>query len=229
MRLCSFLLWGGLAFGQAGDGVMLSRYSAAEIPLAADPDAPAWRDAPAVVTSSGRYGEPVPGARTEIRSRWTGRNLYFLFLSQYESMHLRPQADPERETWGLWDFDVVEVFIGHDFEHINRYKEFEVSPQNDWVDLDVDRDRPGKTVDWKWDSGMKSATRIDEARRIWYCLMRIPWAAIDPRPPAPGHELRLNLYRIEGAEPNRKFICWRPVNSPSYHTPEAFGILRLVQ
>lgn len=229
MRCCFLLLCAATAFGQAGDDVMLSRFAPSEIPLAADPDLPAWRDAPAVVTSSGRYGEAVPGARTEIRSRWTDRHLYFLFISQYESMHLRPQPSPDRETWGLWDFDVVEVFVGHDFEHIDRYKEFEVSPQNDWIDLDVDRNRPGMTVDWKWNSGMKSATRIDEARRTWYCLLRIPWTAIDPRPPAPGNELRLNLYRIEGAEPNRKFICWRPVHSPSYHTPAAFGKLRLVK
>jgi hypothetical protein len=58
--------------------------------------------------------------------------------------------------------------------------------------------------------------------------MRIPWTAIDPRPPAAGNELRLNLYRVEGAPPARKFIAWRPVNSDSFHTPEAFGTLRLV-
>mgnify|MGYP005846044805 CR=1 FL=1 len=229
MRTCCFLLFAALLGGQTEKGVMLSRYVEADFALTADPGAPAWRDAPFVVAASGRYGEPMPEARTEIRSRWTGRHLYFLFISKYESLHLRPEPNPEKETWGLWDYDVVEVFIGHDLENINRYKEFEVSPQNDWVDLDVDRGRPGKTVDWRWNSGMKSKTRIDKANRIWYCEMQIPWPSIDTRQPAAGNELRLNLYRIEGAEPNRKFIAWQPVNNPSYHTPEAFGRLRLVK
>ena len=59
--------------------------------------------------------------------------------------------------------------------------------------------------------------------------MRIPWKAIDSAPPSPGHELRVNLYRIEGAPPNRIFLAWRPVDSDSFHTPEKFGLLRLVE
>mgnify|MGYP001093540332 CR=1 FL=1 len=229
MRAFSLLLLACLSPGPPSGEVMLSRYAPAEFELTADPEAPPWRDAPAVVTESGRYGEPIANARTEIRSRWTDGHLYFLFISRYETLHLRPQPNPDRETWGLWDYDVVEVFIGHDLERINRYKEFEVSPQNDWIDLDVDRDRDGPKVDWKWNSGMKSKTRIDEARRTWYCEMAIPWPAIAPRPPRESDQFRLNLYRIEGAEPNRKYIAWRPVHSPSYHTPEAFGRLILVK
>jgi hypothetical protein len=57
--------------------------------------------------------------------------------------------------------------------------------------------------------------------------MRIPWLAIDPRPAAVGNELRINFYRCQGADPDRKYINWRSVNCPSFHTPESFGILRL--
>jgi hypothetical protein len=208
---------------------LTSRYAAADFPLTADPAAPQWRDAPSVVTSAGRNGEPLANADTEIRSRWTDRNLYFLFTSRYESMHLKPQPSTKTETWGLWDYDVVEVFIGHDAQNIGRYKEFEVSPQGEWVDLDVDRSRPGKHVDWLWNSGFRFQTDIDSSRKIWRCEMQIPWKAIDPRPPATGNQLRLNLYRIEGAPPNRRYIAWRPVHSPSFHTPEAFGTLRLTK
>ena len=41
------------------------------------------------------------------------------------------------ETNELWNWDVAEVFIGSDFKNIRRYKEFEVSPQAEWVDLDI--------------------------------------------------------------------------------------------
>jgi hypothetical protein len=204
----------------------LSRRSASDWEPSADPQAPQWKDAPAVVAAQDRYGKPMPAARTEIRSRWTPDNLYFLFSASYESMYLKPSPIKE-ETWGLWDFDVVEVFIGYELDRMERYKEFEVSPMEEWVDLDVDRARKDKAVDWRWDSGFRFRTRIDTANRKWYCEMRIPWKSIEARPVKAGNELRLNLYRIEGAPPDRKYITWRAVNAPSFHTPEAFGRLRL--
>ena len=209
--------------------VLLSLESPRDFALTADPRAPQWKNVRGVVTASDRYGKPVPGAETEIRSRWTAGNLYFLFSSRYERMKLAANPKTSEETWGLWDYDVVEVFIGYDFERIGRYKEFEVSPLGEWVDLDVDRERKGREVDWLWNSRFRFHTRVDEAAKMWYCEMQIPWSSIDARPAKAGNELRLNLYRIEDSEPGRKFIAWRPVHSPSYHTPKAFGLLRLVR
>ena len=212
----------------ADPGLILSHRAAADFELTADASRPVWKQAAPVVAATDRYGKPVPNAETEIRSLWTGKNLYFLFSARYERLHLKPQPSTTSETWGLWDYDVDEVFIGHDFSDIGKYKEFEVSPQNEWVDLDVDRQRRGREVDWKWDSRFRFKSRIDAGRKMWFCEMQIPWTAIDPRPPAAGNELRVNLYRIEGPPPDRKYIAWRPVNSGSFHTPEAFGTIRLV-
>ena len=131
-------------------------------------------------------------------------------------------------AYEYWDFDVAEVFIGHDFSNINLYKEFEVSPQAEWVDLDVDHAKKEQSVDWKWNSGFRFRTRIDKERKMWFCEMQIPWKSIEARPVRAGNELRLNLYRIEGGPPSRKYLAWRPVNNDSFHTPEAFGKLRLV-
>lgn len=209
------------------NGVLETRYLERDPELAADPEAPAWRGVAGVVTSNGRFGEPIPGARTEIRSRWTDENLYFLFVSRFESMYLisgPPKTDVD--TWGLWDYDVVEVFIGWDLSEIRRYKEFEVSPRGEWIDLDVDRTKP-KGIDAAWNSGMRVKTRVDETAKTWYCEMQIPWRSIDTRRPAAGNQLRLNLYRIEGGPAERKYLAWRPIFSPSYHTPEGFGLLRL--
>src|SRR6185295_2805028 len=148
-------------------------------------------------TIGGVNGEPQPEARTEIRSRWTAGNLYFLFISNYETTWLKQRARVDTETWGLWEYDVVEVFIGDDLSNINVYKEFEVSPQNEWVDLDVDKSRAGETVDWRWNSNFVSKTRLGSGRKVWICEMRIPWKSIDRRAVKPANELRLNLYRIE--------------------------------
>lgn len=206
---------------------MLSFQAANDFALTASPWAPAWRGLPGVETSNDRYGKPVDGARTAIRSRWTETNLYFLFVSDFQQMNLRDNPVRISETWGIWDNDVVEVFIGSDLERIGLYKEFEVTPQEEWVDLDVDRARKGREVDWLWNSGIEARSFIDQEQKRWYCEIRIPWASIDSRPVKAGNELRLNLYRIEGRNPDRRYIAWRPVNNPSYHTPEAFGRLRL--
>ena len=212
----------------ADPGVMLSQRAPADFELTADPAQPMWKNAPSVVTGHDRYGKPVPNSRTEIRSRWTERNLYFLFSAQYETLYVKAHPSTTEETWGLWDFDVAEVFIGHDFSNINLYKEFEVSPQAEWVDLDVDHAKKEQSVDWKWNSGFRFRTRIDKERKMWFCEMQIPWKSIEARPVRAGNELRLNLYRIEGGPPSRKYLAWRPVNNDSFHTPEAFGKLRLV-
>lgn len=210
----------------AADGVLLSGFAKTAPPLEADPTGALWRKAPMVVAAQDRYGKPLPEARTEIRSLWTGDDLYFLFSSKYESMYLRPVAQPEKETYGLWDFDVVEVFIGDDLKRINLYKEFEVSPRGEWVDLDIDKSKMNADG-WKWDSGFTFKTRIDEAAKIWHCVMKIPWKSIAAAAPKAGQEFRLNLYRIEGGPEPRKYITWQAVQSPSFHTPEAFGRLRL--
>ena len=57
--------------------------------------------------------------------------------------------------------------------------------------------------------------------------MRIPMGKIDSRAPQAGQEMRVNFYRFQGPPPKRKQIAWQPTNNPSYHTPEAFGSLRL--
>ena len=60
-----------------------------------------------------------------------------------------PDTNPDSAFWRgdietneLWNWDVAEVFIGSDFKNIRRYREFEVSPQAEWVDLDLNLDAP---------------------------------------------------------------------------------------
>ncbi|MGH9661409.1 MAG: carbohydrate-binding family 9-like protein [Bryobacteraceae bacterium] len=208
-------------------GVIPSQYSQEDFALTADPASRNWKDAPAVVAENGPRGEPVPGHRTEIRSRWSRRYLYFLFTCPYETLNLKPDPSTATETNRLWTWDVAEVFVGADFQNIRRYKEFQVSPQGEWVDLDIDRDRPQPEGGWRWNSGFTVKARIDSEKKIWYGEMRIPLDTIDSRPPKKGLEMRVNLYRIQGPAGAKRNIAWQPTGAPSYHVPEAFGLLRL--
>jgi hypothetical protein len=212
-----------------GPGVILSHHAAADFALTADPNAAPWKGVQGIFMENGPKGEAVPGHRTEVRSRWTTDSVYFLFVCPYQELHLRPNPSQTTETNQLWDWDVAEVFVGTDSEHINLYKEFELSPQGEWVDLDIDRNKPHFEGGWTWYSGWTVKARLDRAKKIWYGEMRIPSKSIDNRAPKPGLEMRINFYRCQGADPNRKYIAWQPTHAATFHVPEAFGRMRLVE
>ena len=197
--------------------------------LTADPTAAHWQKAKPVFAVNDPMGAPTPNHRTEVRSVWTDKNLYILFTAPYEQLHLIQNPSTTAETNKLWDYDVAEVFIGTDFERIRSYKELQVSPQGEWVDLHIDREKPWPEGGWRWNSGFKVKARIDEKNKIWYGEMQIPMAEIDKRPAQPNNEMRINFYRIQGPPPNRKFVAWQPTGARSYHVPEAFGRLILTK
>lgn len=216
-------------------GVLVSKYSPVDFALTASPDSEWWRNVPGVVADTDRMGAPLPHLRTEIRSRWTNSNLYFLFICRYPTLHLKPDPSTAAETSGLWMWDVAEAFIGSDFSNINRYREFEVSPQGEWVDLDIDLDRRAPVDGWPWNSGMKVKARIDSVAKVWIGEMCIPFDKVDTRPPGIGLELRLNLFRIQGpflrpgGRTSRIYVAWQPTGTNSSHVPQSFGRLRLAE
>lgn len=225
-----FLMIAGLACAQAPDPAEFrSLYASHDVPLDADPHAPFWQSAAPVFADLDNYGHPVPHHRTEIRSRWTQRNLYLLFVCPYDELHLRPQPTTTTETNGLWNWDVAELFIGSDWQNIRRYKEFEVSPQAEWVDLDINLDLPDHTAGWTWNSGFHVAARIDASSKVWYAAMVIPLSSIDNKPPHPGRTYRANLYRSQGPPDRHKSIAWSPPMKDTFHAPESFGKLVLVR
>jgi len=111
-----------------------------------------------------------------------GRHLYLLFTCAYDTLNLKPSPQTEIETNELWNWDVCRVFLGSEFDRIHLYKEFEVSPQGEWIDVDVDRSQPNHERGWFWGCSFKSAARIEAGSRTWYASMRIPFVAIDQRP-----------------------------------------------
>ena len=199
-----------------------------EVPLTLDLASPFWSGARVVTVEKDRFGKTVPRFRATVRTRWTQQSVYFLFVSPYDELHLKPNPTTQKETNELWNWDVAEVFIGSDFTDLQRYKEFEVSPQGEWVDLDINLHIPHHEDGWKWNSGFETAARIDEARHTWSAAMRIPFSAIDPRVPAAGNTLRINLFLSQGAPANHHELAWQAPMKETFHVPERFGLIRLV-
>lgn len=213
----------------ASEAIVRSTWADSDPQLDTNPSSAFWSLAKPVYMEADTYSKPHPKYRTEIRTRWTKRNLYILFVCPYEELNLRPNPDTSAETNELWNWDVAEAFIGADFKNIRRYKEFELSPQGEWVDLDIELDLPHHEDGWKWNSGFEVSARIEKSSHVWYGAMRIPYSAIDVRPAKAGNTLRINLFRCQGKDPTRHYIAWRATMSDNFHVPESFGIIKLAK
>ena len=224
---CAFVLSLLQLSAAADPEVFESKYASEDAALSTDPSSAFWKNAGVTYAEKGKNGENVGRYRTEIRSRWTKDNLYFLFVCPYESLYLKPEPRTSTETYQLWDWDVAEVFLGTDFKNIRKYKEFEISPQGEWIDLDIDLTEPHHEDGWSWNSGFAVSARVDRKTRVWYGAMRIPLSALGISNANNGEELRVNLFRSQGPPSQRVQIAWRPTMRETFHAPERFGVLRL--
>lgn len=226
---CLLLATGAVHGQESASADFKSVYAAREVSLDTNSRSEFWRQTKPVYIGVDAHGKPQPRYRTVVRSRWTNENLYLLFECPYEELYLNPAPNTVSETNQLWKWDVAEIFLGSDFQNIRRYKEFEVSPQGEWIDLDIDLALPHHEVGWIWNSGFKVTARIDRKAKIWYGAMRIPFASLDQRTPAVGNVFRANLFRGQGPPERQHLIAWRAPMTDTFHTPESFGELRLVK
>jgi hypothetical protein len=215
------------SFSDPGEFVI--EYVSGTPALSLNPDSEPWRGArrQAMIKDCSREFE-YKNLRTDIHSFWTDTDLYFLFSCPYEVLNVFLPAANSAARPGLWDRDVVEMFLGDDWQNIRHYREFEIAPTGDWIDLAIDLDR--KTNDRIWRSGWQMAARIDQTHKTWYAAARIPLSSITQKPVGAGTRWRMNLYRIDGLglDPSRHFMCWQPTcvqDRDPNHVPEHFGTL----
>ena len=142
-------------------------------------DKPVWRGASWVKIDHDAFN-PVtfPQSATDIASLWTGAYVYFAFRCKYTTLNLFEGKDPSKDFWTLWERDVVEIFLNPQPERMRHYYEFEVAPNNLWIDLEIDLDKK-PSGNAQWDSGFEHATRIDAKNHVWTCELRIPVAALN--------------------------------------------------
>jgi hypothetical protein len=197
--------------------------------LTVDPAAAIWKKSEAqLMFKDCSRRIDYPKIKTEIRGFWTDTDLYLLFRCPYSVLNVFLPANHDAPRVKLWDRDVVEMFLGDDWTNIRHYREFEIAPTGDWIDLAIDLDH--SNYDHSWRSGWQTLAKIDEKNKTWYAAARIPLRAVSAQPVKPGTKWRMNLYRIEGlgADPQRHFLCWQPTcvtNRDPNHVPENFGTL----
>lgn len=190
--------------------------------LDARPDNPMWKKAKAVKFQHDVNGDPLVDHATTVRALWTAGELWLFYDCSYDNkLTIGPEPQTQKETDKLWEVsDVAEAFIAPNPDDVMHYKEFEVSPAGQWVDLDIDR--VNKKHDATWDSGFRSAAYIDSVKKVWYAVMAIPLKAFGPAAPTPGTRWRLNFFRSEKGPPKRS-VVWQPTHQTTFHVPQAFG------
>jgi len=206
-----------------------SKKAPADTAPTADPASTFWRDIKGIVITTDYNGNPVPNHRTEVRSRWTPAYLYLLYICQYEKLNLKPDPNTTAESNQLWNWDVAEAFIAGKASDTQRYGEFQVSPQGEWVDLDIDRSGQNRGGGAAWNSGFEVKARIDTAEHVWYGEMKIPIKAIVPFAPSPKLAFRAGFFRLQGTGADKQYISWQPTGGRTFHVPEKFGTLVLVE
>jgi alpha-galactosidase len=207
----------------AANETIVATHAPHPISLNASQPAPEWDEATPVTFCADWQGQhPDSACETEVRVLWTAKSLYLRFVCRYKTLFVFDNADTNGRRDHLWDRDVAEAFFQPNPSRSRNYREFEVSPNGMWIDLDI---FPGGMRHLK--SGLQRSVWLDEARQRWIAELAIPMRAITPNF-NPSAAWRANFYRIEGKQEPRFYSAWQPTKTPSpnFHVPEAFGTLR---
>ena len=162
--------------------------------------------------------------RLEIAAAWggaparPGEHVSMTLTMESDHLEIRVEAplhgDPEPTgpagpTWGLWEHEVVELFIvGAD----ERYTEIEVSPSGHHLVLQLEGRRNIVARELPLD------LEVTRQQERWTGVARLH---LDLLPPGPH---TLNAYAIHGSGHARTYLAWAPVPGPSpdFHRLECF-------
>lgn len=184
------------------------------------PDPSAWETAPMAAFCSDWRGEHTdPRRETQVRLLWSHECIYIRFHCRYREIYVYEGNNSRRDK--LWLRDVAEVFIRPGADDATHYREFEIGPNGDWLDLDISQGEKSLLF-----CDLRSRVVVNAEAAVWIAELALPidclTTAFDP-----SEVWRMNLFRIEGREPNRFYSAWIPTHTPkpNFHVPECFGEL----
>lgn len=202
---------------------IVAAHAAHAIALDAGRPAAEWQNAKPIWFSADWQGKNCnPECETQVRVLWSPDTLYLRFECRYRELYVFEDSDADGRRDHLWDRDVAEAFLQPDPSHEHSYREFEVSPNGMWIDLDI---FPGGRADLK--SGLQHSVVLNESSHTWTAELALPMKAISRRFD-PVATWRANFYRVEGKKEPRTYMAWQPTNTPqpNFHVPSAFGKMR---
>lgn len=227
----AILILSGLIMSQAKPvtacGIASTEIVAAHVDHALRLDAanpsPDWEKAVPITFCADWQGRnPDPQRATTVRVLWSAEILYLSYKCRYRELNVFPDAEPSGRRDHLWDRDVAEAFLQSDPSRDRYYKEFEVSPNGFWIDLDIS---PEPLTDLH--SGLTRSVVVDQKGMQWTAELAIPMRALTAHFD-PQSVWRVNFFRIEGQQEPRHYYAWQPTHTPkpNFHVPSAFGRMR---
>jgi alpha-galactosidase len=202
---------------------IIAAHTARNIALHAEKPAVEWQSASPFTFCADWQGKNAdPGRETQVRVLWSPQHLYLRFECRYREVFTFEDSDPGGRRDHLWDRDVAEAFLQPDPSRERFYREFEVSPNGMWLDLDI---FPGGLADLK--SGLQRSVIRDGKSQVWTAELAIPMKSLTAKFD-PAAIWRANFYRVEGRNEPRAYLAWQPTHTPqpNFHVPSAFGKLR---
>jgi hypothetical protein len=125
-----------------------------------------------------------------------------------------PPEGPPGPTPGLWDFEVVELFV---LGPLERYLELEFGPRGHHLVLRLGGRRQPVEV------GLELEYSVERTGDRWTGVARVPRSYLPEGP----H--RINAYAIHGVGEARRYLCWKPTlgDAPDFHRLEVFEEVEL--
>jgi len=173
-----------------------------------------------------------------VKQQTTARMLWddsFLYISWHcEDTQIWSTLTVRDDT--LYQQEVVEVFINPDGDR-EAYLELEVNPLGTLWDGFILRRDSGLIGILAWNSfKIRRGVNLDgtpndpsDTDKSWSVELAVPLDELVTAaniPPKSGDKWRLNLYRIDLPQRNKKladYSAWSPVSGESYHDPDRFG------
>jgi alpha-galactosidase len=189
-----------------------------------------WQRADEISIEKYWSGEDAPrGRHAKAKILWSPLALYVRFeANQTEPLVVSEKPNLKTKTKGLWDRDVCEIFVAPDKAQKNKYFEFEIAPNGEWIDLKIYQKIGERITDWDYASGMQTAAKIEEDKV--FMAIKIQWKAFGKTPQA-GDVWVGNLFRCVGAGETRGYLAWSPTETekPNFHVPEKFGEFEFIE
>ncbi len=183
-----------------------------------------WKRAEEISIEKYWSGENASNARHFMtKFLWSDTALYILFeANQNEPLIISKTPNLKTKTKGLWDRDVCEIFLAPDKAEFRKYFEFEIAPNGEWIDLGIYQKSDARETDFEYNSGMKSAVKIENEKIVM--AIKIEWKAFG-KTPKKGDAWLGNIFRCVGAGETRGYLAWSPTETklPNFHVPEKFG------
>ena len=124
-----------------------------------------------------------------------------------------PSTDPDRQkgTWGLWDYEVVELFLVGENGH---YTEIEMGPHGHHIVLQLDGPRSivCKEIPMQWEP------LIQDGQWVGRGFVDKKWL--------PEKIVRANAFTIHTVNGKRRYCCYTPLPGPQpdFHQPDRFAL-----